>query len=133
MVTHTTEIRARYAETDRMGVVYHAHYLNYFEVARTDMLRALGVAYRDMEEGGHYLVVVDVHVRYMAPARYDHVLEATATVQRVRPTRIDFHQTVRRQSDGVQSAEAHIVLACVDANGKPRALPSELRRLLEPH
>ena len=69
----------------------------------------------------------------MAPTGYDDVLEVTATVQRVRPTRIDFHQTVRRQADGVRSAEAHIVLACVDANGKPCALPGELRRLLEPH
>ncbi len=113
-----------------MGVVYHAHYLNYFEVARTDMLRVLGAAYRDMEEGGHYLVVVEARVRYLAPTHYDDVLEVTATVQRIRPTRIDFHQTVRRQADGVQSAEAQIVLACVDANGKPRALPDGLRDLL---
>lgn len=127
---HVTELRARYAETDRMGVVYHSHFLTYFEVARTEFLRALGTAYRDLEDGGAYLVVVEAHCRYLSPARYDDVLEVLTSVERLRPTRVDFRQRVRLKADGRAVADGRIVLACVDGNGRPRALPAEVRAAL---
>ncbi|MHC4480975.1 MAG: acyl-CoA thioesterase [Planctomycetota bacterium] len=120
------ELRVRYAETDGMGVAYHAHFLTYFEVARTEYLRRLGAAYREMEERGFYLVVVEAHCRYMSPARYDDLLTVTAQVERLRPTRVDFHQEARRKGDGRAVAEGHLVLACVDAEGRPQALPPEI-------
>ena len=68
---YVTTLRVRYAETDRMGVVYHANYLVWFEVGRTDLLRGLGWTYREMEESGVMLPVIEAHCEYRRPARYD--------------------------------------------------------------
>ena len=71
MKAHETEIRVRYQETDNMGVVYYANYLVWFEVARTEYLRAFGIAYKDLETKGMYLIVAGVSCSYRSPARYD--------------------------------------------------------------
>ena len=83
-------IRVRYAETDRMGLLHHANYLVYFEQARTELLRDLGLTYKDMEDAGFLLVVVKVEVRYKLPARYDDLLTIRTSVARITPIRIDF-------------------------------------------
>ncbi len=75
----TTTLRVRYAETDRMGVVYYANYLVWFEVARADLLRTLGWTYREMEESGVYLPVIEAHCEYRRPARYDDDVEIRTT------------------------------------------------------
>ncbi len=131
MRTHTTEIRVRYSETDQMGTVYNSHFLVYFEVARTEYLRALGTAYRDLEEQGIYLAVVEAHCRYLGRASYDDVLEVTSWVDRLRPTRIDFRHHLRLKGPGDPVAEGHVVLACVDERGRPRRLPKEIRDAVE--
>jgi acyl-CoA thioester hydrolase len=131
MRTHTVSLRVRYAETDQMGVVYNSHFLVYFEVARTEYLRTLGTAYRDLEEEGIYLAVVEAHCRYIGPACYDDVLEVTTWVDRLRPTRMDFRHRVRRERDGIAVAEGHIVLACVDGRGHPRRLPTAIAEAVE--
>ncbi len=131
MKTHTIEVRVRYSETDRMGLVYNANFLVYFEVARVEYLRALGVAYRDLEERGCLLPVIEAHCRYSGQARYDDVLEVVTYVDRLRPTRIDFRHRVRRKSDGAPIAEGHIVLACLGENMRPRRLPPEVTDAVE--
>jgi acyl-CoA thioester hydrolase len=131
MQADTVEIRLRYAETDQMGHVYNSHFLTYFEVARTEYLRKLGTAYRDMEAAGACLVVVEAHCRYLRPARYDDALAGTTWVDQLRPARIDFRHQVRRTGDGEPLAEGHIVLACVDRAGRPRRLPREVTEVVE--
>ncbi len=135
MKTDTVEIRARYAETDQMGVVYNAHFLTYFEVARTEYLRKLGTAYRDLEAKGFFLVVTEVWCRYLGPARYDDALEVTTWVERLRPTRIDFRHSVRRTGappgEGAV-AEGRVVLACVNRDRRPQGLPPEVTGVVEP-
>lgn len=131
MKTHITEVRVRYSETDRMGLVYNAHLFIYFEVARVEYLRALGTVYRDMEERGFLLPVIEAHCKYTGQARYDDVLELTTWVDRVRPARIDFRHLVRRKSDGAQVAEGHIVLACLGKDMRPRRLPPEITEAVE--
>jgi acyl-CoA thioester hydrolase len=126
MNTDTVEIRVRYAETDQMGHVYNSHFLTYFEVARTEYLRTLGTAYRDMEAEGSHLVVVEAHCKYLSPARYDDLLEIDTWVDRLRPTRIDFRHVVRRKGEGTPLVEGHVVLACVNSDRRPRALPPEI-------
>jgi acyl-CoA thioester hydrolase len=124
----------RYAETDQMGVAYNAHFLTYFEVARTEYLRKLGTAYRDLEDKGFYLVVVEAYCKYLGPARYDDVLEVTTWVDRLRPTRIDFRHSVRRkagQSREGAVAEGHVVLACVNRDRRPQALPPEVTSVID--
>ena len=74
-ISHTTSIRVRYVDTDKMGVVYHGVYLSYFEVARTEMLRAAGIPYSRLEETGILMPVLEASARYLQPARYDDVLD----------------------------------------------------------
>lgn len=116
-----TEIRVRYAETDRMGLLHHANYLVYFEQARTELLRQQGLTYRDMEDQGFFLVITTVEVKYRSPARYDDVLSIKATVARTTPVRIE--HTYEVTCDGRVVAEGKTTLACVDRAGKLQALP----------
>ena len=74
MFESTTQIRVRYAETDQMGVVYHSNFFPYFESARAESIRQLGYTYADMEKMGVIMPVVDVHCRYLRPAKYDDLL-----------------------------------------------------------
>jgi acyl-CoA thioester hydrolase len=119
------QIRVRYAETDRMGLLHHANYLVYFEQARTELLRTLGATYRDMEDQGFLLVITRVEVRYRKPAFYDEVLTVRTVVERTTAARIDHRYEVRRGDDLV--AEGSSTLACVDRTGRPQALPDFLR------
>ena len=128
----TLEVRVRYAETDRMGVLHHARYFVLLEAARTEALRRHGLTYRDMEDGGWFLVVVKAACRYMAPARYDDVLLIETRVVRVTHTRIDHTYRILRKDDGALLAEAETTLACVDRGGKVQAMPEKLATLLSP-
>jgi acyl-CoA thioester hydrolase len=124
--SHEIAIRVRYAETDRMGLLHHANYFVYFETARTEMLREGGVSYREIEDAGHYLVIVEIGCKFKRPARYDDVLTIRTTVARVTHVKIVHNYEVLR--DGLLIAEGHSTLACVDRDGRPQALPELLRR-----
>lgn len=119
------EIRVRYAETDRMGLLHHANYLVFFEQARTELLRDIGYTYRDMEDKGFLLVLTKIEVRYKKPAFYDDVLHITTVVERTTGVRIDHRYEVRRGHELI--AEGNTTLACIDREGKPQALPDFLR------
>jgi len=118
---HETQVRVRYAETDRMGLLHHANYFVYFEMARTEMLRAKGVAYRDVEDSGALLVIIDIGCKFKRPAYYDDLLTIRTTVERVTHVKIVHRYEVFRGQELL--AEGHSTLACVDREGKPRALP----------
>jgi acyl-CoA thioester hydrolase len=117
-------IRVRYAETDRMGLLHHANYFVYFEQGRTELLRKRGMTYRDMEDAGHLLVIVDLGCKFKKPAYYDDVLTLRTIVERVTHVKIIHRYEVLR--DGVLLAEGHSTLACVDREGRPQALPESL-------
>jgi acyl-CoA thioester hydrolase len=119
------QIRVRYAETDRMGLLHHAHYLVYFEQARTELLRQLGATYKALEDQGFLLVLTRLEVRYRKPAHYDDLLTIRTTVERVTFVRIDHRYEVLR--DGELLAEGSSTLACVNREGRPQALPDFLR------
>ena len=116
-----TTIRVRYAETDRMGLLHHANYAVYFEAARTEMLRKRGFSYRDIEDSGHFLVIVELGCKYKRPAYYDDLLTITTFVERVTHVKLVHRYEVRR--DGTLLAEGNSTLACVDKEGRPQALP----------
>ncbi len=118
-------IRVRYAETDRMGLLHHANYFVYFEQGRTELLRKRGMTYRDMEDAGHLLVIVDLGCKFKRPAYYDDLLTLRTTVERVTLVKIVHKFEVFR--DGVLLAEGHSTLACVDREGRPQALPESLK------
>src|SRR3954447_4271665 len=125
MLSGEITIRVRYAETDRMGLLHHANYLVYFEQARTELLRAQGIAYKDLEDQGFLLVLTKVQVRYRSPARYDDVLILRTTVVRTTLVKIEHRYEVLR--DGTLLAEGETTLGCVDREGKVQALPEFLR------
>jgi len=119
------QIRVRYAETDRMGLLHHATYFVYFEMGRTELLRQRGVSYREVEDAGHFLVIIDIGCKYKKPAEYDDVLTLRTTVAKVSHVKIVHNYQVFR--DGTLLAEGHSTLACVDRDGKPQALPDLLK------
>ena len=118
-------IRVRDAETDRMGLLHHANYIVYFEQGRTELLRKRGLTYRDIEDSGHLMVIVDVGCKFKRPAYYDDLLTLLTVVERVTHVKIVHRYEVRR--DGQLLAEGHSTLACVDREGRPQALPDSLR------
>ncbi|NQU42080.1 acyl-CoA thioesterase [bacterium] len=93
------QIRVTYRDTDQMGYVYYANYLVYFEMARTELLRNLGSTYRECEEKGVFLPVIEASCRYHAPARYDDLIEIRAKVTRWTRAALDFDYECRRTSD----------------------------------
>jgi acyl-CoA thioester hydrolase len=122
MLTGEIQVRVRYAETDRMGLLHHANYLVYFEQARTELLRQQGRTYKDMEAEGFFLVLAKVEVKYRSPAHYDDLLTIRTTVTRTSPVRLEHRYEVLR--DGKLLAEGTTTLACVDREGKLQAMPS---------
>ena len=125
MTTGEISIRVRYAETDRMGLLHHANYLVYFEQGRTELLRAQGFSYRDIEDQGFFLVLTKVQVRYRKPAYYDDVLTLRTIVERTTLVKIEHRYELLR--DGVLVAEGETTLGCVDKEGKVQPLPDSLR------
>jgi acyl-CoA thioester hydrolase len=120
-----TTIRVRYAETDRMGLLHHANYFVYFEIGRTELLRQRGLTYREVEDAGHYLVIIDIGCKFKRPAHYDDLLLLRTSVVKVTHVKIVHHYQLFR--DGSLLAEGHSTLACVDRDGKPQPLPAQLR------
>jgi len=123
--------RVRYPETDRMGIAHHAHYLVWFELARTEWMRELGIPYLELEQrDGIFLPVVQVGAAYHASARYDDIVRISACLAWVRRVRMRLEYAVTRQGDGLLLATGFTVHAAVDGEGRPRRLPERLVRAL---
>jgi acyl-CoA thioester hydrolase len=118
------EIRVRYAECDPMGYLHHSKYFEYFEMGRTELLRAGGVRYRDLEERGVLFVVAKTACTFRRPARYDDVLSLQVRI--VRQTRARIDHEYRMVRDGVILCEATTTLACVDRTGHPIPIPEDI-------
>jgi acyl-CoA thioester hydrolase len=124
-----TTLRVRYAETDRMGVVYYANYFVWFEVARADLMRSLGWSYREMEESGVILPVIESHCEYKRPARYDDEIEIQTTAQIQSPVRMTFSYQVRIRGSETVAATGHTCHAATTPEGKPCRLPDRVREV----
>ncbi len=126
---HVTELRVRYGETDQMGVVYHANYLIWCELGRTDLMRSLGVDYAQLERDGTALAVVEAHLRYMRPARYDDLIRVTTTVTEVRSRVVRFDYVIAA-SDGAELASAYTVLVAMSRDARGSTIPRAAREAL---
>jgi acyl-CoA thioester hydrolase len=126
----TSQIRVRYAETDQMGVAWHGEYFAWFEVGRTDYLRQRGCTYRELEAQGLRLPVIEARAEYRSPAFYDDVLEIHTRITELRGARVAFAYEVHRADAGQPLATGFTCHAALDASGRPRRLPEDLRRLL---
>lgn len=127
---HTTEIRVRYAETDQMGVVYHANYLVWCEIGRTDYIRSLGTPYARLEQDGVALAVTDATMRCHAPAHYDDVVLIETTLSEVKSRTITFDYLVIDSRTGARLVSARTVLVSLDREGRVSALPAAVRERL---
>lgn len=126
---HETQLRVRYAETDQMGVVWHGNYLQYFETGRTEALRACGWSYRGLEQAGIMLPLVEAHLKYSKPARYDDLLTVKTFVREPATARLRFEYEVRNEA-GELLVTGHTVLGFVDAaTRRPCRPPAKLREL----
>ena len=131
---HEAFLRVRYAETDKMGVVYHANYLIWFEIGRTEYCRARGFSYREMEESENaFLVVAESYCRYKAPAYYDDVLIVRTHITELRRRSLRFGYEIVREVDGVIIAEGETGHVVTDANGRVRSFPQGFAELLLSH
>ena len=128
---HSTELRVRYAETDRMGVVYHANYLAWCEVGRTEYIRTLGESYSELEARGIMLAVSDASLRYHAPARYDDVVRIDTSVSEVRSRTVTFEYLITNAASGTRLVSARTTLVSMDPGGRTVSLPPDFRRRME--
>ena len=127
-VTH----RVNYSETDQMGFVYHANYLIWMDMARTEHLRERGVSYRELEEQGTYLTVTDVHIRYRHPARYDDMIRVRCWVRDLASRRVIFGYAVEQASTSELLATAETSLIALNPQQTLSRIPEHVCELLEP-
>jgi acyl-CoA thioester hydrolase len=128
---HETEIRVRYAETDKMGIVHHSNYLIWFEAARSEFCRSRGFSYKEMEEQDNALMVVaESYVRYKSPAFYEDVLTVRTQVAEVRSRSIRFIYEIVRESDGTLLAEGETLHLVTDENKKVKLIPDVYKERL---
>ena len=132
MIENRTSIRARYADTDKMGIVYYARYLEWFEVGRTELLRALGLPYTEIEKEGIILPVIEAYCKYRKPARYDQQIEIVSRVERMpRSTiRIDY---VLYDEEGDLLASGYTVHTFLRDNSKPVRPPARMLEKMKPY
>jgi acyl-CoA thioester hydrolase len=129
-VVNETRIRVRYAETDQMGVVYHANHFIWFEVGRVEFLRQVGFSYKDMEQHDNcFIAVVDARCRYKAPAQYDDEIIVRTRLKNVRESVIHFGYELVRASDGAVLAEGETTHIVADANMQKTTLPEKYMRV----
>lgn len=121
--SHTITIRPRYCETDQGEVVHHSVYPVYFELGRTELLRANGLAYKDLEAAGVFFVVAELNIKYRQPAHYDEELLLETVCSEVTAAKVKHNYKLKRKSDGMFLTEGWSVLVCVDNDGKIRRMP----------
>lgn len=123
------ELRVRYSETDQMGVVYHANYLVWCEIGRTELIRRRGPSYAELEREGILLAVAEANVRYHAAARYDDLVRVDCWVEEIRSRTVAFGYQISRIDDAgaaTRLASARTLLIALDAASRPRQLPADL-------
>ena len=126
-----TQIRIHYALTDQMGVVYHGHYAQFYEIARTEAIRQLGYTYKDVEAMGIIMPVIDLHSRFLRPAKYDDLLTVKTTLKELpNHHKIVFHHEIYNEADELLNT-GEVTLYFMEAKSMKRCdMPEKLRDVL---
>ncbi len=133
MLCSETLIRVRYGETDKMGYLYYGHYPEYFEVARTELIRKFGISYRDIEDKGMLMPVRSLKIDYHLPARYDELLTVRACLQTLPAARLDIAYEIRNEKSQL-ICTGHTFLGFVDGvSGRPRRAPAYFLDAVKPY
>ena len=131
MKSFETKIRVEYHHTDQMGIVHHSNYVKFFEVARTEWLRAVGLTYAEMERRGVMMPIVEVNIKYRQPAYYDELISVTASVDELPMARMNFKYEFRGE-DGREIATGSTTLGFIDkTTRRPQRAPIWLMEVLE--
>jgi len=131
-VAHTVRLRARFAETDAMRIVHHTEYFVWFEVARAELLRSLGLPYTEIQKRGFGIPLVEAFANYKAPAKYDDEVEVKVTVGRIGRSSLRLDYEVARLPGRELLCVGHTVHVLVGGDGKPQKVPEDLRERLSP-
>ena len=123
-------VRVNYSEVDQMGVVYHARYIVWLDMARTEHLRRAGTTYREMEASGYRLVMGELQMRYRQPARYDDLVRVRCWVRELASRRVTFGYAIERADDGLLLATATTAMLVLNADMSPTRLPETIRSVL---
>ena len=126
------EYRIRYGDTDKLGISYYANYLVWFEAARTEYFRALGIPYTECEKRGYFLPAIEANVRYLAPAFYDDLVIVRTSVSLLRMGSMRFEYEVRRKERQTVLATGFTVHRFVDQKMAPARIPEEVKRVVTP-
>ena len=124
VLQHDISVRVRYVECDSMGIVHHSRYPVWFEMGRTEMCRAGGVTYRDLEASGIAIAVVRLEIDFKAPVRYDDVIRVRTELESMNRVKLIHRYEIER--DGLITTRARTVVACVGPDGRPRIVPDNL-------
>ena len=130
-VNNLTKIRVIYADTDAMGIVYHTNYIKWFEVGRNELMRQLGIAYKEMEELGFNLPLTKVSCHYFLPAKYDNVLTIETQIDYIKRASMKFNSYIWDEDKKTLLVEGYTVHACTNAEGKIRRIPPQILELLK--
>jgi acyl-CoA thioester hydrolase len=129
MLKYRTEYRVIYGDTDRMGVAYYGHYLRWFEIGRTELIRSWGLSYKSLEDGGVFLPVSEVHCKFLSSARYDDVLTIETSLDAGLRAGMKFDYEIFKAEDAKLLATGYTIHAFVDESGRVIRPPKFLREL----
>ena len=127
---HTTDIRIRYKDTDRMGVVYYGNYFTFFEIGRSEYMRELGFPYSRLESEGYSLVVTEASAKYHANVGYDSLISVKTAITELRKVRFRFDYEVISENN-VRLVSGHTIHACLNSNQKPVKIPHVMMKIME--
>lgn len=131
MYSQSTQIRIHYALTDQMGVVYHGHYAQFFEIARTESIRKLGFTYKELEEMGIIMPVVDMHTRFLRPVRYDDLITVTVSLKEMpHHHKIIFHGEIHNENGELCTSGTVTLFFMEMASMKRTAMPNAMKEAL---
>jgi acyl-CoA thioester hydrolase len=133
MYSHTTQIRVRYAETDKMGYLYYGNYASYYEVGRVEAIRSLGVSYKELEDSGIMMPVLDLQSTFVKPAYYDELLTVTTTITEMPGVRMLFNYEINNEQGETINYGKTTLIFFDSERRKPCRPPGELISKLEPY
>lgn len=133
MYSYSIDVRVRYADTDQMGFVYHGNFLIYYEVARTESLRNLGIAYKDLEAAGVMMPVFDFYCKFFKPARYDDVLTIKVLIPQFPGVKIHFNYEIYNQHQELINTGHTILVFLNKETERPVRMPENMKKVLDPY
>jgi acyl-CoA thioester hydrolase len=133
MYSYETKVRVRYAETDQMGYVYYGNYATYYEVGRVECLRNLGITYKELEEQGYMMPVMENHSKFISPAKYDDLLKIRVMIKEMPAAKITFQYEIENEA-GILLHKGETILVFVNMkSGRPCRPPEKLQSVLIPY